>query len=310
MACVYKYNDQWLSEEEILKVLSERKEFKSLYKNLLKELDENPRAKEVLDRIKRDYNNKDFDIIENLVGSEIFKNRINELNNELKNIPEFPKEEAFKIIKSSVLKSAFDLSINGKSLGYIKQDVGYFYWNRPSGSIVKIGKSSNVHEAFRKVVLKTLKKEFNLKYNILELNNNISKYSENITVVKDAGNTLKGLYYLTNESGDDLGNYSLEELKTIIGEENLPKYTLEEQQEEAIVTLISEMVAGKIKETSETKNLLSLLKKLLQRINDFVKSLINQKEIYIDKIPESNKEQLVEDKLKQMLKNGTIRKEC
>ena len=55
MACTYKYNDQWLSEEEILKVLSERKEFKSLYNNLLKELDENPRAKDVLDRIKRDY---------------------------------------------------------------------------------------------------------------------------------------------------------------------------------------------------------------------------------------------------------------
>lgn len=87
-------------------------------------------------------------------------------------------------------------------------------------------------------------------------------------------------------------------------------YTLEEQQEEAIVSLISEMIAGKIKETQNTKNLLTLLKKLLQQINDFIRSLINQKEIYIDKIPESNKEQLIESKLKQMIKDEIIRKEC
>ena len=176
---------KWLSEEEVLKVLSERKEFKSLYQNLLKEL-ETGRGKEVLDRVKRDYKYK--------VTAELIIDRFGRYGIKQGNSEEFvfdTKEEA-------------------------------------EGQIKKI---------------------------------------------------------------------------------NSKEYTLEEQQEEAIVSLISEMIAGKIKETQNTKNLLTLLKKLLQQINDFIRSLINQKEIYIDKIPESNKEQLIESKLKQMIKDEIIRKE-
>lgn len=292
---VETYSDENLGDVNFFDTEQEAKEYveslklsqpkTQLYQNLLKEL-EYGKGKEVLDRIKRDYNIKDFNIIENLLGSEIFKDKINALNTELKNIPEFPKIEDFKITKSKVLKSASELSINGKSLGYIKQDVRYFYWHRPSGAVIKIGNSSNAHEAFRKVILKTLQKEFNLKYNISEISKKISRYSEKITVVKNAGDTSKGLYYLTNESGDNLGNYSLEELRTIIGEENFPKYTLEEQQEEALVELLGLYTADKLDNVKDGK-LISLLKRLLKEIKAFVRDLLSQREVEIDKLPDN-----------------------
>ena len=119
-----------------------------------------------------------------------------------------------------------------------------------------------------------------------------------------------GRYGIKQGNSEEFVFDTKEEAEGQIKKINSKEYTLEEQQEEAIVSLISEMIAGKIKETQNTKNLLTLLKKLLQQINDFIRSLINQKEIYIDKIPESNKEQLIESKLKQMIKDEIIRKEC
>jgi hypothetical protein len=64
----------------------------------------------------------------------------------------------------------------------------------------------------------------------------------------------------------------------------LNKYTLEEQQEEALVQLLGELTAGKIKETKETKSLIDLLKKLLKEITDYMRSLFRSKEIDIDKL--------------------------
>lgn len=257
----------------------------NLYDNLLKEL-ETGKGKEVLDRIKRDYKYKDIDIINNLIGSNIFKDKIQQLNKEIESLPTLPKQEEFNISKSTTLKSTFDIKYKDKNLGTVKQEGGYFYWTRPSKAVVKIGKSSNVNDAFRKVIYKTIKKEFDLKYDISKLNNSIKKYSGDITVVKGVGNTNKGLYYLTNEFADDLGNYSLEELKTIIGEENFPKYTLEEQQEEAIVELLGLMTAEKLDNVKDGK-LISLLKRLLKEMKAFVRSLINQKEVEIDKLPDN-----------------------
>jgi hypothetical protein len=62
------------------------------------------------------------------------------------------------------------------------------------------------------------------------------------------------------------------------------KYTLEEQQEEALVQLLGELTAGKIKETKENKNLISLLKKLLKEMTEYMRSLFTSKEIEIDKL--------------------------
>jgi len=64
------------------------------------------------------------------------------------------------------------------------------------------------------------------------------------------------------------------------------KYTLEEQQEEAIVELMSLMTAEKLDNIKDGK-LISLLKRLLKEMKQFIRSLINQKEVEIDKLPDN-----------------------
>lgn len=66
----------------------------------------------------------------------------------------------------------------------------------------------------------------------------------------------------------------------------LPKYSLEEQQEEAIVELLGLMTAEKLDAVKDGK-LISLLKRLLKEMKAFMRSLINQKEVEIDKLPDN-----------------------
>lgn len=67
---------------------------------------------------------------------------------------------------------------------------------------------------------------------------------------------------------------------------NRPKYTLEEQQEEAIVELLGMMTAERLDAVKDGK-LISLLKRLLKEIKTFVKNLLRQREVEIDKLPDS-----------------------
>ena len=62
------------------------------------------------------------------------------------------------------------------------------------------------------------------------------------------------------------------------------KYTLKEQQEEAIVTLLGLMAADKL-DAKKDATLISKLKELWKQISDFVKSLLRQDEIRIDELP-------------------------
>ncbi len=62
------------------------------------------------------------------------------------------------------------------------------------------------------------------------------------------------------------------------------KYTLEEQQEEAIVTLLGMMAADKL-DAKKDATLISKLKELWEQISDFVKSLLLQDGIKIDELP-------------------------
>jgi hypothetical protein len=61
-------------------------------------------------------------------------------------------------------------------------------------------------------------------------------------------------------------------------------YTLEEQQEEALVTLLGMMAADKLDKIKDA-TLISKLKELWKQISDFVKSLLRQDEIRIDELP-------------------------
>lgn len=109
--------------------------------------------------------------------------------------------------------------------------------------------------------------------------------SKDFKIVPDAGDTDKGKYYLTNDDGENFGNYNLEEIVNKFPEYFKPTaYTLEEQQEEAIVSLISILAAGKLEEKENA----TLKKKLLEfwkQISDFVRSLLRQDGIKIDELP-------------------------
>ena len=64
---------------------------------------------------------------------------------------------------------------------------------------------------------------------------------------------------------------------------NRPKYTLEEQQEEAIVTLLGELTADKLDKVKD-KKLIYWLRQLLREMTAYLRSLFNSKEIEIDKL--------------------------
>ncbi len=64
------------------------------------------------------------------------------------------------------------------------------------------------------------------------------------------------------------------------------RYSLEEQQEEAIVELLGMMTANKLDAVKDGK-LISLLRRLLKEIKQFVKSLLKQREVEIDKLPDN-----------------------
>lgn len=64
------------------------------------------------------------------------------------------------------------------------------------------------------------------------------------------------------------------------------KYTLEEQQEEAIVELLGLYTADRLDKVKDGK-LISLLKRLLKEMKAFMKQLLGQKEVEIDKLPDN-----------------------
>lgn len=96
-----------------------------------------------------------------------------------------------------------------------------------------------------------------------------SEYSQRLT---------RGRQFDTNEE--------LEKLLKQEQEKYNKYYTLEEQQEEALVTLLGLMTAEKLDAVKDGK-LISLLKRLLKEMKQFIRSLINQKEVEIDKLPDN-----------------------
>jgi hypothetical protein len=64
------------------------------------------------------------------------------------------------------------------------------------------------------------------------------------------------------------------------------KYTLEEQQEEALVELLGLMTAEKLDKIKDRK-LISLLKQLLKEIKEYLRKLLNLKEVEINKLPDN-----------------------
>lgn len=89
-----------------------------------------------------------------------------------------------------------------------------------------------------------------------------------------------------DESSESIFFDNLDE-ESIIQLSKLAKsYTLEEQQEEAIVELVSLMAAEKLDAVKDGK-LISLLKRLLKEMATFMRNLLRQKEIEVDKLPDN-----------------------
>lgn len=139
------------------------------------------------------------------------------------------------------------------------------------------------------------------------------EYSEIIKYAKEQG------FY--NEDPFSIGDFTQEKTFTINGKTYkttiykdgssgisfLPKYTLEEQQEEAVVQIIGLYSAQKLDKLKD-KTLIQLIKELLKEMSDFVK-LIFKKEINITKDLD-NISELTDTELNKLLKNGEITKKC
>ena len=103
--------------------------------------------------------------------------------------------------------------------------------------------------------------------------------------------SINGFDLKYDEKSNDLIDLSLNiaavpsQVKSII-DENTKRYTLEEQQEEAIVELLGLMTAEKLDNVKDGK-LISLLKRLLKEMKVFMKQLLGQREVEIDKLPDN-----------------------
>lgn len=88
------------------------------------------------------------------------------------------------------------------------------------------------------------------------------------------------------DDGVEKGEVNDTEVKARMFNEHEKLYTLEEQQEEAIVELLGLMTAERLDAVKDGK-LISLLKRLLKEIKAFVKSLLRQREVEVDKLPDN-----------------------
>jgi hypothetical protein len=90
---------------------------------------------------------------------------------------------------------------------------------------------------------------------------------------------------------DDLKNKAQEvfNITQDLSKNGVPQgnYTLEEQQEEPIVELLGLYTAGKITEKNTSKNLIGYLKQLWKEMKAFMKKLLLQHEVEIDKLPDN-----------------------
>ena len=118
---------------------------------------------------------------------------------------------------------------------------------------------------------------------LIDKNNN-----SEIEIIQNFGNYWFKEYNETLTRGKQFN--SNEELESLINKEQnkhlLGKYTLEEQQEEAIVELLGLMTAEKLDNVKDGK-LISILKRLLKEIKAFMKDILFQKEVEIDKLPDN-----------------------
>lgn len=135
-----------------------------------------------------------------------------------------------------------------------------------------------------KEVFERVKRDY--QYKIIDKNNtDISEIKDETELPDNLILDGKEYYYDYNE-----GLYNGVSAKFIFNKlkkaNNSIKYTLEEQQEEALVELLGMYTANKL-DAIKDKNLISLLKQLLKEMTAYLRSLFNSKEIEIEKLSSS-----------------------
>jgi hypothetical protein len=165
------------------------------------------------------------------------------------------KNEALKYIQKSFDE---DFNINNLYNNLLKE----LEYGRGKEILDRI-KRDYVNKEFNKEEVDELKKE------LLEFENDLLGFADNSTYLQRTKEKIKENLELINSLTKDNG-----------------KYTLEEQQEEAIVELLGLMTANKLDNVKDGK-LISLLKRLLKEMKQFIRSLLNQKEVEIDKLPDN-----------------------
>ena len=111
-------------------------------------------------------------------------------------------------------------------------------------------------------------------------------YTNKESITDNKSNFLPGVYKVgTSNTGYKVFD-TREEAQAYLDSPQSPKYSLEEQQEEAIVQLLGEYTAEKLDKVKDGK-LISLLKRVLAEVRDFVRKLLNSREINVDSLPEN-----------------------
>ena len=174
----------------------------------------------------------------------------------------------------------------------------YSGYNEGNTSVINLAKATldtPIHEIIAHPIIRAIKNR-----DVKEvLSGSGDMFSKNFSFESSGKLSITGLYKnLLKELETDYGKEVLNRVKKeydkresnqfsydINGnlEEGI-KYSLEEQQEEALVQLLGEYTAGKIKETKENKGLITFLKQLLAEMTTYMRSLFNSKEIQINKL--------------------------
>jgi len=160
-----------------------------------------------------------------------------------------------RAIRNKYIKSTTDDSTGPRLLKPIK-------WNEPDTLYQNLLKELEYGKG--KEVFDRVKKDYQYK-------NSIEKGSFELGDFRIRTSDTASMYFDTLEEAKKYG---------------IRKYTLAEQQEEAIVELLGLMTADKLNSVKDGK-LISLLKRLLKEMKSFMRSLFRQKEIDIDSLPDN-----------------------
>jgi len=193
-------------------------------------------------------------------------------NNQLSTDREDPETQNVKVVKyGTIYTHLIEQGYSYSEASEIAQKESGVYLTRLYQNLLK-----ELESGTGKEVLDRIKRDYVTKLSIVKQPNN--KY----LIYNDTG------YPKRHELDGLLLQFDTEKEAILYAKENytLNNYTLEEQQEEALVELLGLMTANKLDAVKDGK-LISLLKRLLKEIASYVKNLLSAKEIEIDKLPDN-----------------------